>query len=43
MLWLSLRMNQLTADLVDHVPHRQWVLTFPLPIRKPKLRGAVLR
>ena len=30
-------MNQLAANLVDHVlpqvPVRQWVLTFPMPVR----------
>jgi len=45
------RMNQLAANLVDHVlPHvpvRQWVLTFPMPVRfwlawRPKLRREVL-
>ena len=44
-------MNQLAANLVDHVlPHvavRQWVLTFPFPVRfwlawRPKLRTRVL-
>jgi hypothetical protein len=45
------RMNQLAANLVDHVlpavPVRQWVLTFPMPVRfwlawRPKLRTRVL-
>ena len=44
-------MNQLAANLVDQVPPqvavRQWVLTFPMPVRfwlawKPKLRTRVL-
>ena len=45
------RRNQLAANLVDHVlphvPHRQWVLTLPMPVRfwlawKPELRTRVL-
>lgn len=45
------RMNQTAANLVDrvlpHVPIRQWVLSFPMPLRlwlawRPELRRAVL-